>query len=337
MDSQIIFECQAFMPTLERACKRVPKEFLPCYEWFSQNAGAIIPQLPHRMSNSPDTPIPLSRDAGIYIPSATRVTYPRKKYALSIHSSGKAFYEDKKPISLADGTWIIDYAAYSGVDTVQGYNQALMSCLEDGIPVGVFFKEAGGYRVLGLAFIERYNSATRMFTLHGPVSSATEAAGSFVAPGLDELPKDELYAIQTLDDEDERRIVTIEQVRREQQGKFRELLLQAYDGACAITETDVPQVLQAAHINPYRGKKSQIVTNGILLRADMHLLYDSHLVSVDPDTLSLRLSDRLGDSKYAQYNNVTLRMPTDPRCEPNRDLLAMHFEQFRQENELLLT
>ena len=113
-------------------------------------------------------------------------------------------------------------------------------------------------------------------------------------------------------------------------------LLSAYAGSCAITGTDVREVLQAAHINPYRGKRSQVVNNGILLRADMHLLYDAHLVSVDPDSLELRMSERLGASDYLRYNKVALRSPDNPKLAPSRDLLAIHYEQFRRENPALV-
>ena len=58
MTSQIIYECQAFCPTLERAKRRVPEEFIPCYDWFQRNTDETISRLPHRMESRPQTPIP---------------------------------------------------------------------------------------------------------------------------------------------------------------------------------------------------------------------------------------------------------------------------------------
>lgn len=338
MPDQIIYECQAFLPSLKRAQKRVPPEFLPCYDWFRENAGEKISRLPHRMEKRPDTPIPLSRDSGIYIPSASRVAYVHgRRYALSVHSSNTEVYDDQDPLPLADGTWLLDYAAHEGSDISQSYNKALMNCLSDGIPVGVMTAEPeGGYRVLGLAFVERYNSATHMFTLHGPVTPETEAQGSFILPELDDLLPDEQQLIASIDETDERRIVMAEQVRRERQDEFRALLLQAYEGTCAVTRTAVAQVLQAAHINPYRGRKSQVASNGILLRADLHLLYDAHLVSVEPDSLRIHLSERLSSTVYAKHHLQVLRVPEDPRLAPSPDLLALHYEQFRRENNVLV-
>ena len=337
MPGQFIFECPVLLPTLERAEKIVPPEFIPCYKWFIEHTDEQIRVLPHNMKPQPDTPVPLSRLSGIHSPSASRVKYANgRRYALSIHSSNQKRYADRKPLYLPDGTWIFDYAAYEGDVVDQGYNATLLNSLTDGIPVGVMVREKGGYRVLGLAFIERYNHATRMFTLHGPVTSQTVAAGTFAVPGFDELPPQEQQILIEYDGSDERRVVTAQQVRREQQGKFREALFKAYSGACAITGMNVPEVLQAAHINPYRGKKSQIVSNGILLRADLHLLYDAHLISVEPDSLEVAMSERLAGTAYLQYNKSRLHGPTDQEMAPSRDLLAMHYEQFRQENRVLV-
>lgn len=337
MPDQYIYECPVLLPTLERAERLVPPEFVPCYEWFIEHTDTIISVLPHNMKPQPDTPVPLSRLSGIHSPSAARVRYVNgRRYALSVHSGNPRRYTDRKPIHLADGTWIFDYAAYEGDAADQGYNATLLNSLTDGVPVGVMVREKAGYRVLGLAFVERYNRATRMFTLHGPVTSQTSAAGAFAVPGFDELPPREQEILIEYDGSDERRVVTARQIRREQQGKFREALIRAYSGACAITGVDVPEVLQAAHINPYRGKRSQVVSNGILLRADLHLLYDAHLVSVEPKSLRVVLSERLANTSYLQYNARRLREPAQAALAPNPDLLAMHYEQFRQENRVLL-
>lgn len=336
MPDDIIFECGVAFPSRRRAEKLVPPEFAPCYDWFETHAGAKIPRLPHRMEDRPSTPIPLSRDSGIYVPGEARVKFRHnKKYALSVHSNERGPYADRRPIPLADGTWILDYAAHEGSDKSQGYNTALENCLADGIPVGVLSRQANGYRVLGLAFIERYNSATRMFTLHGPVNPETEARGAFAIPGFDSLSKEGRQTLEEADG-DERVFTLARQVRREQQALFRASLLEAYGGMCAITHVGVPQVLQAAHINPYRGKRSQVVQNGILLRADLHLLYDAHLISIDPNDLRVRISDQLRDSSYERLSGCPLRKPADDRLAPNRDLLALHFDLFRQESAVLV-
>jgi len=48
-------------------------------------------------------------------------------------------------------------------------------------------------------------------------------------------------------------------------------------------------VLEAAHIKPYRGKTDSHLENGLLLRADLHTLFDLNLIGVEPDTLTVRV------------------------------------------------
>lgn len=341
MSDELIFESQIALPTIKRAERLVPPEFIPCWQWFADNEGETIPSLPHRMTQQPKTPIPLSADPGIYSPGVSKgtaqVRYMHgRRYALSVHATGSSRYQDKSPIARGDGTWLIDYAEQEGRNSTRDYNEALENCLVDGVPVGVMIKNGRqkGYVVMGLAYVERYNSMTRSFTLHGPVNAQTESQGSFVFPGFDMLTREEQKAVEdaVISDADERKFALARQVRRQQQTKFREQLILAYGGRCAISGYDVPEVLQAAHIDPYRGKKSQVTSNGILLRADLHLLFDAHLLSVDPDTLKLEVSDRIDEPGYLHLVGQRLRTPDDPSALPNGSLLEEHYKQFRQEN-----
>ena len=125
---------------------------------------------------------------------------------------------------------------------------------------------------------------------------------------------------------------TIEHIRREGQQKFRSSLIDAYEGECAATGTNVQEVLQAAHIVPYRGSCSQIESNGILFRADIHLLYDSHLLSVEPDTHRIRLSKKIVNSSYSALRNRKIRIPKDNALRPDDHRLALHFQRFSFEN-----
>ena len=331
-----VYESLVGYLTLDRAKALVPEQFVPCYQWFIDWMDKPIRTLPHHfpISERPNTPIPLSCDSGIYIPSVSRVNYVNdRRYALSIASTGR--FGDRPLITQPDGTWLLDYSQQVGAAPERRFNESLMNCLYDGIPVGVYLKQAkGGYTVLGLAYVERFNAFTGMFTLHGPVLPETEAKGCFMSRGFDELPAQQKKEIEALDlSTDERKVTLTRQVRREQQGKFRQLLLDAYDMTCAVTKTDVPQVLQAAHINPYRGRNSQIVTNGILLRADLHLLFDAYLMSIDPETHRVVLSEKLANSKYESLAGIQMSMPSRSQDAPNVDLLGLHLEQFLTENK----
>ena len=102
-------------------------------------------------------------------------------------------------------------------------------------------------------------------------------------------------------------------VQREGQPAFRKALLEAYEGACALTGCSVEQLLEAAHVVPYRGQHTHLVSNGLLLRADIHKLFDLHLICIEPDTRLVRVCEALKDSEYGRLEGVTLRMPSDVR------------------------
>ena len=333
-----IRECDVMSLSLDRAFKLLPEKMPSVLKWYRDNEDKKCTKLPMKIRTKEG--LALCRQSGIYSPSSGEVVYKNgRRYALAVHSSHKDKYKDKNQIKLADGTWIYEYAKYSGPDTKQQYNESLLNCLEDGVPVGVIVPEkGGGYRILGLAYVEHYNSVSGMFTLHGPVNEQTEANGCFCFHGEELLTGDEKKQLEDLkfSDDDRRRIAAYRRVQREQQDKFRKYVLDAYAGSCAITETNVSEVLQAAHIKPYRGKHSQIVNNGILLRADMHLLFDAHLLSVEPETMRVHLSQRLGNSNYRGFGGREITLPQRANDAPDRDLLAAHYDQFVIENNGLV-
>ena len=77
---------------------------------------------------------------------------------------------------------------------------------------------------------------------------------------------------------------TYQQIRlRQGQPAFRSRLLAAYGRRCAVTGTDVTETLEAAHIRPYAGGGGMETSNGLLLRADLHTLFDLRLLAVDTE------------------------------------------------------
>lgn len=111
---------------------------------------------------------------------------------------------------------------------------------------------------------------------------------------------------------------------REGQQKFRADLIKAY-GACAVTGTSVPRALDAAHISDYLGKQTQVVSNGILLRSDLHRLFDSKQVTVTAeDGYVFLVSPDLADSPYAALDGQAIQVPPIESQKPSRDLLRKH-------------
>jgi hypothetical protein len=110
--------------------------------------------------------------------------------------------------------------------------------------------------------------------------------------------------------EDARRQVMRAIKERRGQAGFRRELLTAYSGRCAVTGCDVLDVLEAAHIHPYRGDETNHPSNGLLLRADLHTLFDCDLVSVEPggaDGPRFAVAPVLRDSEYGALDGRPIR------------------------------
>lgn len=113
-------------------------------------------------------------------------------------------------------------------------------------------------------------------------------------------------------------------VRRHGQPAFRRQLLQAYAGQCAISGCNVEAVLDAAHIVPYRGPETNHPTNGLLLRTDLHALFDFGLVAVDAETMCVLIAPSLAGTCYQQYSGKRLCLPSAPISHPSREALDQH-------------
>jgi putative restriction endonuclease len=115
------------------------------------------------------------------------------------------------------------------------------------------------------------------------------------------------------------------------QGAFRVLVTDAYARRCAVTGEKTLPVLEAAHIKPYALNGPHRVSNGILLRSDLHKLFDLGYVTVTPD-LRLEVSPRLksewqnGREYYAHHGQPLRVQPSDAASRPSREFLAWHNE-----------
>jgi len=127
-----------------------------------------------------------------------------------------------------------------------------------------------------------------------------------------------------LDTKDGReRIMRAIRVRRGQRA-FRNTLLQAYDGKCAVTGCDVRDLLEAAHIVPYRGLETNHPQNGLLLRSDVHTLFDCGLIAIDVATMTVVVSSKLAGSSYRKLAGRKLRPTLDAASAPSREALLLH-------------
>jgi hypothetical protein len=73
----------------------------------------------------------------------------------------------------------------------------------------------------------------------------------------------------------ERQRIVISVLARPGQSRFRDDLMRACDGRCILTGDSIPSVLEAAHIKPVEYSGPDVAGNGVLLRVDIHRLFDS--------------------------------------------------------------
>jgi hypothetical protein len=112
---------------------------------------------------------------------------------------------------------------------------------------------------------------------------------------------------------------------RRGQAEFRGELLAAYNGKCAITGCAETEVLEAAHIVPYREEQAYSINNGLLLRADVHILFDLFCISINPNTGNVVVSQKLSQD-YQVYNDKPVRLPSDQKNYPDGAAISMHYQ-----------
>ena len=87
---------------------------------------------------------------------------------------------------------------------------------------------------------------------------------------------------------------------------FRNRLLEAYNNRCCITGCDVDAVLEAAHIYDHAASGINQPENGLLLRSDIHLLFDRNLIKINPGTHTIAIDQSLENTEYAQYEGCQI-------------------------------
>jgi putative restriction endonuclease len=119
------------------------------------------------------------------------------------------------------------------------------------------------------------------------------------------------------------------------QGAFRVSVTEAYRRQCAFTGSHVLHVLEAAHIKPYAIGGEHRPANGLLLRQDVHTLFDRGYLTVTPEyrvEVSGRIKDEFDNGKeYYLMHGRQIWSPEHPRLQPDREALRWHNERvFRQ-------
>lgn len=316
------------MPDWREAAPHLNADHLEALTWFENRTGETVTWAELK-DYAKDGARLVNQAKGIYKPAYT-------DYALSIRQTLNSPYADKEVVHRADGSWLYPYFQENS-DPAQrdkeATNRGLVKCMEDGIPIAVLIqtkpKPGVQYEVLGLARVRNWSNG--YFYLEGSndvgelstLGDVEDAAWDRVA--ADTLPNDEV-SFDPKDNKDQRVRAIAEVVRRRGQAKFREQLLEAYSSTCAVTGCDAVEALEAAHITPYLGEETNHAQNGLLLRADIHSLFDLGLISIEPESLRVILSPSLENTSYGNLSRVKIATVQDTRSRPSSEALKQHLE-----------
>lgn len=168
-------------------------------------------------------------------------------------------------------------------------------------------------------YVHKYNSVTgEAFLVRG-----IEPEG--VGCGWEDVKIDESSSVQS--DDVQHRAIKI----RRGQAKFRESLLAAYGRVCAVSKCRIVELLEAAHIKPYALEANYQVTNGILLRADIHTLFDLNLIGFDAQ-YRICLAPELSNSEYKCYEGKIIQLPEKPSEMPSQIFLKQRYQDFKNKS-----
>jgi putative restriction endonuclease len=255
---------------------------------------------------------------GIFKPSSmryllsVRTVYPR--------SGRRVWYDDQREVhaQIERGEELVDYA-FMGTDPNAADNRWLREAYEEQIPILYF---------LGIA--------PQRYVLNWPTYVADWSATELKAKLAFGLPAT-VDANVGLPASPERRYGLRLVRQRLHQANFREAVLSAYDGRCAISGLPEPRLLDAAHIiaDDHEQLGQPVVPNGLPLSKIHHAAFDANLIGIDPDfrihvaDALLSISDGpLFEQGIKAIAGRIIRLPRRTIDSPDRDRLAKRFAEF---------
>ncbi len=246
------------------------------------------------------------------------------QYLLSIRTvfprpGKRVWYDDQRQVhsQIFESREAVDYA-FMGTNPDAADNRWLREAFENRVPVIYFLGVAPG---LYQAIIPTYISGWDANALKARIVFGIQDQADYVAP---ESVSERRYALQTVK-------------QRLHQASFREAVITAYNGRCALSGLPEQRLLDAAHIISDKDEQlgQPVVPNGLPLSKIHHAAFDAHLIGIDPD-YRLHVSERLLDlhdgpmlDALKQLDGGMLYLPTRTRDYPDRDRLSLRYEQFK--------
>lgn len=249
---------------------------------------------------------------------------PRQmRYLLSIKTvfprpGARVWYDDQRDVHrrLFESKEAVAYA-FMGKNPDAADNRWLREACEDRIPIIYFLGIAPGrYHAMVPTFIADWDrKGLKVEVVFGAPDQYDEAAP--------QTALERRYALRSVK-------------QRLHQASFREAVITAYDGRCAVSGLPERRLLDAAHIVSDKSEFGQpIVPNGLPLSKIHHAAFDAHLLGIDPD-YRLHVSERLLAQhdgpmleSLKQLDRQALHLPLRDKDYPDPDRLAIRFEAFQ--------
>jgi putative restriction endonuclease len=246
------------------------------------------------------------------------------QYLLSIKTvfpkpGGRVWYDDQREVhqQIFAGVDTIGYA-FMGTDPSAADNRWLREAFENRVPIIYFLGIApGSYQAFLPVFVTGWDAKSLKAEI---AFGLPEARG--LAPPQDEIER--RYALRVVK-------------QRLHQASFREAVMYAYGGRCAVSGLPESRLLDAAHIVADSDEMMghAMVTNGIPLSKIHHAAFDAHLIGIDPD-YRLHVSPQLLEQNdgpmlegLKKLQGVSVHLPRRAKDHPDRDRLSLRFERFR--------
>lgn len=115
------------------------------------------------------------------------------------------------------------------------------------------------------------------------------------------------------------------------QANFRTGLLKQYNNSCVISESSCEVELDAAHITPHKKSPDFSLSNGLVLKKDLHGTFDKYLWSINPWNLTVEISEKYNSGEIAKYKGNLVNLVYTPELFLN---LLAHYHEFTEHEKL---
>jgi putative restriction endonuclease len=231
----------------------------------------------------------------------------------------RVWYDDQREVhrQIYEGDELVDYS-FTGADPEAADNRNLKEACDLQIPLIYFLGiKPALYQIVAPVFVADIDRAG----LRARIAFALPDESSVEAPTTSGERRYALRAVK----------------QRLHQASFREAVIAAYQGRCALSGLPEPMLLDAVHImaDAHELLGQPIVQNGLPLSKTHHAAFDAHLIGIDPE-YRIHVSDRLMSlndgavlETMKRLHGATLLRPAHDKDRPDRDRLAGRFEQFK--------